>query len=116
MIAVQRFLFSLFFIESGGHLFSHTVSSAVPSAAYVLTVVFGMGTGVSRKRIATRSLLLSVTQLHLDSAPLHLDDAGASYAISKIRFRKCKHFLPGIFSLAQLLDNQTTKQPLLLLP
>ena len=45
---------------SGGHLFSHTVSSAVPSAAYVLTVVFGMGTGVSHKRIATRSLLLSL--------------------------------------------------------
>ena len=37
----------------GGHLFSHTVSSAVPSAAYVLTIVFGMGTGVTHKRIAT---------------------------------------------------------------
>ena len=39
---------------AGSHLLSHTVSSAVPSAAYVLTVVFGMGTGVSPERIATR--------------------------------------------------------------
>ena len=46
--------------NSGTHLLSHTVSSAVPSAAWVLTVVFGMGTGVSHKRIATRSLLLSL--------------------------------------------------------
>ena len=36
-------------------LLSHTVSSAVPSAAEVLTIVFGMGTGVSPQRIATRS-------------------------------------------------------------
>ena len=34
-------------IYSGSHLLSHTVSSAVPSAAWVLTIVFGMGTGVS---------------------------------------------------------------------
>ena len=40
-------------IESGTHLLSHTVSSIVPSAAWVLTIVFGMGTGVSPKRIAT---------------------------------------------------------------
>ena len=40
-------------IESGIHLLSHAVSSIVPSAAYVLTVVFGMGTGVSHKRITT---------------------------------------------------------------
>ena len=39
--------------EAGSHLLSHTVSSAVPSAAYVLTIVFGMGTGVTRKRITT---------------------------------------------------------------
>ena len=40
-------------LEAGSHLLSHTVSSAVPSAAYVLTFVFGMGTGVSHKRITT---------------------------------------------------------------
>ena len=44
-------------IWSGIHLLSHTVSSAVPSAACVLTVVFGMGTGVSPKRIATRNII-----------------------------------------------------------
>ena len=40
-------------IESGSHLLSHIVSNIVPSAACVLTVVFGMGTGVSHKRIDT---------------------------------------------------------------
>ena len=40
-------------IESGIHLLSHAVSSIVPSADQVLTVVFGMGTGVSHKRIGT---------------------------------------------------------------
>ena len=47
--------FNLFKVKfgAGSHLLSHTVSSAVPSAAYVLTVVFGMGTGVSHKRITT---------------------------------------------------------------
>ena len=44
-------------IESGIHLLSHAVSSIVPSAAYVLTVVFGMGTGVSPKRIITEDVL-----------------------------------------------------------
>ena len=43
-------------IESGTHLLSHTVSSAVPSAAWVLTIVFGMGTGVSPNRIATGNI------------------------------------------------------------
>ena len=33
-------------MDSGSHLLSHIVSNAVPSAATVLTVVFGMGTGV----------------------------------------------------------------------
>ena len=46
-----------FLFWSGGHLLSHTVSSAVPSAACVLTIVFGMGTGVSHKRIATRKII-----------------------------------------------------------
>ena len=41
------------FFESGTHLLSHIVSNIVPSAAYALTVVFGMGTGVSHKRIST---------------------------------------------------------------
>ena len=47
-----------YFYKSGSHLLSHTVSSIVPSAAYVLTIVFGMGTGVTHKRIATGNLYL----------------------------------------------------------
>ena len=42
------------FYKSGSHLLSHAVPGIVPSAAYVLTNVFGMWTGVSHKRIATR--------------------------------------------------------------
>ena len=42
-----------FFRVPGSHLLSHAVSSIVSSAASVLTNVFGMGTGVSPKRIAT---------------------------------------------------------------
>ena len=41
-------------LNSGGRLLSRTVTSAVPSAVRVLTVVFGMGTGVSPARIAAR--------------------------------------------------------------
>ena len=39
---------------SGSRLLSHVVSSIVPSAARIFTVVFGMGTGVASARIATR--------------------------------------------------------------
>ena len=38
---------------SGSRLLFHAVSSIVPSAARIFTVVFGMGTGVTHKRIAT---------------------------------------------------------------
>ena len=41
-------------IMSGSRLLSHAVSSIVPSAARIFTVVFGMGTGVASARIATR--------------------------------------------------------------
>ena len=47
--------------DSGAHLLFHTVSSIVPSAARVLTIVFGMGTGVSPVRIGTRNIQLSST-------------------------------------------------------
>ena len=52
-------------LNPGGHLLSRTVSSAVPSADRVLTVVFGMGTGVSPDRIAARSFWLSGSALLL---------------------------------------------------
>ena len=41
---------------SGSRLLSHAVSSIVPSAARIFTVVFGMGTGVPSARIATRKI------------------------------------------------------------
>ena len=56
-------------LKSGGHLLSHTVSSAVPSAVWVLTIVFGMGTGVSLRRIATRYIQLSLDNLTINNNP-----------------------------------------------
>ena len=53
-------LSSIFQIESGTHLLSHAVSSIVPSADWVLTVVFGMGTGVSPNRIGTGKIRTSI--------------------------------------------------------
>ena len=49
----------LFIMYSGSHLLSHAVSSIVPSAAYGLTIVFEMGTGVTQKRITTGNILFS---------------------------------------------------------
>ena len=57
------------FYKSGSHLPSHTVTSIVLSAASVLTIVFGMWTGVSQKRIATGKIELdnsTVTHTLLD--------------------------------------------------
>ena len=44
---------SRFIQKSGNLLLSHIVSNIVPSAARVLTIVFGMRTGVSLWRIVT---------------------------------------------------------------
>ena len=57
---VTPFLVPFYLIASGSHLLSHAVSSIVSSAASVLTVVFGMGTGVSPKRIATGNFVLLI--------------------------------------------------------
>ena len=43
-------------LDSGDHLLSQAASHQVPSTAQVLTVVFGMGTGVPPERIITRNL------------------------------------------------------------
>ena len=51
--------------EPGTHLSSHIVSNIVFSAAHVLTVVFGMGTGVSHGRIGTRILQVDVLSTKL---------------------------------------------------
>ena len=50
-------------IKSGIHLCSHIVTNVVFSADQVLTVVFGMGTGVTPDRIDTRLILLFFTSL-----------------------------------------------------
>ena len=49
-------------IGSGTHLLSHAVPSVVSSAVRGLTIVFGMGTGVSPGRIGTRNLFSNVLQ------------------------------------------------------
>ena len=46
--------------NSGDHLLSHIVSNIVPSAALGLTIVFGMGTGVSPRRIVTGNVRVFV--------------------------------------------------------
>ena len=45
--------------ESGSLLLSHAVASIVPSAVWGLTIVFGMDTGVSPRRIAARNLTVA---------------------------------------------------------
>ena len=55
ILAVSALPFHSSSFQSGGHLLSHTVTSAVPSAARALTIVFGVGTRVPPGRIAARS-------------------------------------------------------------
>ena len=90
-------------VWSGSHLFSHTVAGIVSSAAYVLTIVFGMGTGVSRKRIATRNLFrfcpVCLEPLPWFSRFLQTCLFGA--------FPRLRLFPPNLFK------NLTVKQPLL---
>ena len=55
LLPARQVLFQLSYtpMYSGARLFSHAVTGIVPSAAQGLTVVFGMGTGVSPARIGT---------------------------------------------------------------
>ena len=53
LLPSHRSYSNVFINKSGSHLLFHTVSSIVPSAVQVLTVVFGMSTGVAPARIAT---------------------------------------------------------------
>ena len=97
-------------IESGIHLLSHAVSSIVPSADQVLTVVFGMGTGVSPDRIATRSIELcsvsTVSLFTLNSASLRATfnpsyTSRLPYALTEASF----HRTSVIQSVHSLIDN-----------
>ena len=49
-------------MKSGIHLLSHIVSNIVPSADWVLTIVFGMRTGVTPNRIDTRILATLIAE------------------------------------------------------
>ena len=80
---------SLFFSWSGGHLLSHIVSNAVPSAAWVLTVVFGMGTGVSPKRIATGKVEYLSRKFDSLDSPFH--------SVRLIKFLRTKFSLNSSF-------------------
>ncbi len=59
-IYIKSFRF-LYLLESGAHLLSRAVTHQVSSAVQVLTVVFGMGTGVSPERISTENIVLFCT-------------------------------------------------------
>ena len=88
---IQRCFFII-----GGHLLSHTVSSIVPSAVWVLTIVFGMGTGVTPRRIATKNFCyLSSCNMMLcynysESAPLLPHRANPHITIF-LSQHPCKH-------------------------
>ena len=101
--------FSLFY-QSGSHLLSHTVSSIVPSADQVLTIVFGMCTGVTPDRIATRSIEHLVkffepsvkAHLFTQRGILELSENGVSFLVKRrYLFVTRTHFV----SLSYLLDN-----------
>ena len=74
--------------DSGSRLLSHAVPRIVPSAARALTIVFGMGTGVSLKRIATRifsaAFLPRPFSCLEDSSPWHLNSNAAPTSDSSL--------------------------------
>ena len=75
-----------FFKEPGSHLLSHAVSSIVPSAAQVLTIVFGMGTGVSPERIAiVRALVMNPDVILFDEPTSALDPEMVGEVLSLMR-------------------------------
>ena len=87
-----------FFKRSGSHLSSRAVSSQVLSAASVLTIVFGMGTGVSPTRIATGSMLLFLSRtfsflFFAVHECLHSQDASHLFAFSS--FALCRNLCLG---------------------
>ena len=81
---------SPYLIESGSHLSSRAVSRQVLSAVCGLTVVFGMGTGVSHNRIATGNLLPNTfkTKHTIQSFPSFFGQAlGLLVSVSLTRYR-----------------------------
>ena len=90
-----------FYFVSGSHLLSRAVSSQVSSAACVLTVVFGMGTGVSHRRIATGNFMLfqapskpNMYLLHQFYHTSFLWSSPRPISISKLNTLLCVHLWP----------------------
>ena len=81
-------------MESGSHLFSRAVTSQVSSAVCVLTVVFGMGTGVSHRRITTGNSRLCLqnrieTLSHINLASSFLDLGQALDRLVPVSYTHC---------------------------
>ena len=99
-------------LMSGSHLLSHTVSSAVPSAAQALTFVFGMRTGVTPGRIATRRILafhlatFDPNQLELTSFVFARVRLELVSSLSKMSESRLSHFLPLGNKVARLIPKQ----------
>ena len=85
----SRCMFSLTF-SSGSHLLSRIVSNTVPSAAQVLTFVFGMGTGVSLKRIATGNF--AIKEVRFTRFKLRLRFALIKFLRTKLALTSCSAF------------------------
>ena len=66
--------------KSGIHLLSHIVTNIVSSAAQVLTIVFGMGTGVTPERIDTGNFHFQATLIAPPKASLFSVVVGTTYA------------------------------------
>ena len=111
----------------GALLLSRAVSSQVPSAAQVLTIVFGMGTGVSPARISTNKFCYQSP----DCTKFRFPELLLASRLPRFRFahlggvsRPIRPFVqpsrqaslsPGLFvRSAVLVDNQTVKHPLLI--
>ena len=103
----------------GSHLSSRTVSSEVLSAVWVLTIVFGMGTGVTPRRIATKCIVIQLLGRscgldYLVFVSLILDGVNPSYTPSVCHICESKlSICSSLSAVHSLIDNQTVKQPLL---
>ena len=109
---VSDFRIHHFLFWSGSHLLSHAVSSIVPSAAQVLTIVFGMGTGVSPERIATGNISLFTALLlcspdSFDSTSFHLRKVSRPIRLRTHVFTQTSLHHTCLLIRAVLVDNST---------
>ena len=104
-----------YFYKSGSHLLSHTVSSIVPSAAYVLTIVFGMGTGVTHKRITTGNFIKLLCQLRIYIIPTQLSIVNLHVLPTDLLTYLLIVYKVKFFTFVKPINNSTAKQPILFL-